>query len=420
MKDEEKTKEQIITELVALRQRLAELELLTSHKQQTREPQDTLKSHSLEAVFAQSEETFHCLVQHSSDIITVLGATGIALYESPSIKTILGYEVEELLGKSVFEYVHPEDAPSVQATFRQVIEQPGVVSVEYRFRHAQGYWIHIESCGNNLLEHPKIKGVVINSRDISERRLAEQHRLAAARTQQLEVQMAELRKLDQLKDDFLSTVSHELRSPMANIKMAIQMLKIAPTAEKRESYLRILENECCREAELINNLLDLQQLQVEDSSSLTETIALQNWVPRVLEAFYLRAEQRQQRFTLDLSPSVPSVTLHPSSLERILVELVNNACKYTPAGGEIVVKVRPGSSTSVKLSVTNWGAEIPPDQLTRIFDKFYRIPQSNPWQQNGTGLGLALVKKLVERLRGTINVQSQLGQTTFLVDLPQK
>nr|WP_277881871.1 MULTISPECIES: GAF domain-containing sensor histidine kinase [Cyanophyceae] len=239
--------------------------------------------------------------------------------------------------------------------------------------------------------------------------------------QAAQVQVENLEKLNQLKDDFLSTVSHELRAPMANIKMAIHMLKVPSTQEQRERYLKILETECKRETELINNLLDLQQLEADALPLSFETLHLQNWLPSVIEPFQVRASECQQSLIFNWSGNLPPLFSHPPSLERILVELLNNACKYTAAGGKIALNVihAPYSgdnlSNSLSAIVFTIGnqSEIPVAELPYIFDKFYRIPQADPWQQRGTGLGLALVQKLVERLAGSIEVTSNNEWTEF-------
>ncbi len=243
-------------------------------------------------------------------------------------------------------------------------------------------------------------------------------------------QVEELERLNALKDDFLSTVSHELRTPMANIKMATHMLKITlnSTDERAGRYLEILQTECVRETELINDLLDLQQME---SSSLPllldETIYLQELLPSIAAPFHLRTKQRQQVLRLNLATDLPALVTNRPSLERVFIELLNNACKYTPAGGEIVLSGRKFSSaltsadtTPVSIFTVSNCVEIPATELGRIFDKFYRVPQADRWQQGGTGLGLALVKKLVEQLHGTICVDSFNGWTTFTVSLPHQ
>ncbi len=250
---------------------------------------------------------------------------------------------------------------------------------------------------------------------------AQLERQVQERTAQLQQKMQELERANLLKDDFLSTVSHELRTPMSNIKMAIHMLKQFPAEVRQERYLKILENECARETELINDLLDLQRLEAAAEPAGLEVLHLNVWLPSVVEPFQSRTQQRQQTLRVEYPPDLPSLSSDRAWLERILVELLNNACKYTPTGGEIVLGVGQTSNPepTVRFTVTN-AARIPAAELPRLFDKFYRISNSDPWKQGGTGLGLALVKKLVERLQGHILVESQNGLTTFTVELPQR
>lgn len=234
-------------------------------------------------------------------------------------------------------------------------------------------------------------------------------------------QVKELEKLNALKDDFLSTVSHELRTPIANMKMAIQMLRISGgSQERRERYLDILQTECNRESELINDLLDLQRLEAGSYPSLLmEAINLQDWLPSIIEPFRVRTRQRQQTLSLSLPSHIPVLISYRASLERVLVELLNNACKYTPSGSDIIFRVCYKSTEAVTFTISN-PLEIPAAELPRIFDKFYRVPNNDPWKQGGTGLGLALVQKLIEQLQGSIEVESAQGWTTFTVQLPNQ
>jgi signal transduction histidine kinase len=245
------------------------------------------------------------------------------------------------------------------------------------------------------------------------------------RTAQLQEQMQQLQQLNQLKDDFLSTVSHELRTPITNMKMAIRMLQIATNSERRDRYLQILQHECDREATLINDLLDLQRLEAGADPIAVETIQLQEWLPPIVAAFHERAIARQQTLKLDIAPDLNSLTSEPTKLKRIVTELLNNACKYTPPAGTITVKVRaltslaePNAFNRLELVVSNSGSEIPATELTRIFEKFYRLPSSDRTGQGGTGLGLAIVQKLVEQLGGQISASSQAEQITFTVEFP--
>lgn len=260
--------------------------------------------------------------------------------------------------------------------------------------------------------------------------------------QSSQAQVKELEKLNNLKDDFLSTVSHELRTPVSNMKMAIRMLNISldrymtseinppPEAphpqregleKKLSHYLTILGSECEREINLINDLLDLQRLENQEPPSELDRINLADFMEKVLPSFRDRAQHRQQHLLIEIADDIPDFLSETFSLERVIAELLNNACKYTPpeesiqfkawleeppeflpANHDGTIMARP----KLWIEVKNTGVEISESELDRIFDKFYRIPSADPWKQGGTGLGLALVKKLTERLGGKIQVNS--------------
>ncbi len=243
--------------------------------------------------------------------------------------------------------------------------------------------------------------------------------------QAAQAQVEELEKLNHLKDDFLSTVSHELRTPVCNIKMAAQMLEIVLTQigvfdahpNTAARYFQILQDECQREISLINNLLDLSRLEAGTEPLMLTTIDPRIWILSIAEPFAQRTELQQQKLQLNIPAKLPALTTDLSDLERILTEVLNNACKYTPPEGTITLSAQ-ATADSLQVSVSNTGIEIPHSELTRIFDKFYRIPNNDPWKHGGIGLGLALVKKLVEHLKGTIQAKSDRTQTTFTLEFP--
>ncbi|MBW4489331.1 MAG: GAF domain-containing protein [Trichocoleus desertorum ATA4-8-CV12] len=247
--------------------------------------------------------------------------------------------------------------------------------------------------------------------------------------QEAQAQVEALEKLNRLKDEFLSTVSHELRTPMASMKMATHMLELSlekertkhvcetqPETSKTTRYLKILKDECEREISLIDDLLDLQRLDAGNQSLELGVINLRHWLPVIIEPFKEQAHNLQQTLQLQLPDELPFLISDASHLERVLAELLSNACKYTPAHESITVTANAKSEV-LQLSVTNSGVEISPNEQTRIFEKFYRIPSSDPWKQPGTGLGLALVRKLVTYLGGSIHVQSAKNLTSFIIEL---
>jgi signal transduction histidine kinase len=185
-----------------------------------------------------------------------------------------------------------------------------------------------------------------------------------------------------------------------------------------------LRDECQRETMLIDDLLDLSRLEHQTEPLNRSTLNLQVWLTSFLVSFAERLRSQQQRLETRVAESLPALTTDYSYLERILNELLQNACKYTPADETIVVSVQLVERAStlarshIQISVSNSGVEIAADELKRVFDKFYRIPSHNPWQHGGTGLGLALVKRLIEPLQGVIEASSAAGWTTFTVRIP--
>lgn len=248
--------------------------------------------------------------------------------------------------------------------------------------------------------------------------------------QSAQAQIRELEKLNRLKDDFLSTTSHELRTPLSSIKMSAQLMDVLlrqngePIPPKIERCLSILRDECDREINLINDLLLLQQINAETQPFIPSTFHLQDWLPQIIETFEERFKEHQQVCQVELPPDLPVIITDLFTFNRIFGELLTNAYKFTPAGEHITVKAeliedsQNPEQNHIRFHIINTGTEIPPHELPHIFEQFYRIPSHDPWKYSGTGLGLALVKRLVQYLGGSIHVTSHAKQTCFTVDLP--
>lgn len=312
-------------------------------------------------------------------------------------------------------------------------------------------------------QNGKITGAVMVFRDDTQRRLTQERNLAAERSRQLEIQMAELQRLNQLKEDFLAATSHEMRTPLSNIKMAISMLETLldrrrmiktgkpPEIQSVAHYINILRYECERELNLVDDLLNMRFVDADIYPLELTSIRLQDWLLHITESFQTTVQTQRQILTVEVAPDLPDLVTDLAILTRVISELLNNACKYTPSGEQITINVELTSLLNVattehespepeifyiQIIVKNSGVEIPTKEYQRIFDPFYRIPQGENQdkssifdadqkipqhesvQDSGSGLGLALVKKLVEYLRGTIAVSSSQGWTSFTVKLP--
>ncbi len=249
-------------------------------------------------------------------------------------------------------------------------------------------------------------------------------------SEKMRQQIEQLQKLNELKDDFLSSMSHELKTPLTSMKMAIKMLRQAqiPPA-MREKYLNILEQEWNREYNLIKDLLTLQQVESGEFAISPKELNLDRIVNELAVSF-TEKWQLNKGLTLKtaLSDSALNLYTDSESLEHILSELLLNAGKYSDVDTTIELSANSKKTfkhKEIAISISNYGAGISPEELPHIFDKFRRGKGVTDRAVPGTGLGLALVKYLVDHLNGTIDVtsepvdDSEVFKTTFTVKLPQ-
>ena len=242
-------------------------------------------------------------------------------------------------------------------------------------------------------------------------------------------QIQQLRQLNELKDDFLNSMSHELKTPLTSMKMAIQMLRQPIPDAMREKYLNILEQEWNREYNLIKDLLTLQQVESGELSFTPQELNL-NQIIQELEVAFTEKWHSSKGLHLHTELSDPDLTLYSDSdsLNHVLNELLVNAGKYSDP--DTTVKITATNHITfqgkeIEISLTNYGAGITQEELPYIFDKFRRGKGVTDRAVPGTGLGLSLVKHLVEHLNGEISVtsepieeDSEVFQTAFTLKLP--
>jgi len=232
--------------------------------------------------------------------------------------------------------------------------------------------------------------------------------------------LTEERALDALKTEFVSTVSHELRTPLAAIYGAAMTLRrddVVLDAEQSETLLGVITNEADRLARTVNAILWASRL---DTAALVTTI--EHCDPRVLADEVVAAQRvhlpAHVSIDLEAPPGLPDVAADPDKVRQVLVNLVDNAVKYSPDGGTVRVQVTPGGHR-VRFSVTDEGLGIPYAEQRRIFDKFYRLDPQMTRGIGGTGLGLYICRELVRRMEGEIWVISEPGRgSTFTFELP--
>ncbi|MBK8255168.1 MAG: HAMP domain-containing histidine kinase [Polyangiaceae bacterium] len=215
------------------------------------------------------------------------------------------------------------------------------------------------------------------------------------------------RRLAQLKSDFVANVSHELKTPLALIRMFGEMLLLekAPTPEKRRQYLQIIMSESERLTALIENVLDFAKVERGKSAYSFEPGDVGEAVARAVEIFAHRAERESMNVSLSISPHLPSAMIDARALELATINLIDNAFKYAKDGGKVEVEV-VGKSSQVLIRVRDFGPGIDPDDRERIFERFVRGKNAGEKQVRGSGIGLALVKHIAESHGGEISVHT--------------
>lgn len=372
--------------------------------------------HSISVVERRSGDHFRALVQNSSDAITVISPDATIEYQTPSIENLLGYLPAEVVGAKFTTFVHPDDVADLIAFLGQAVDHAGATALleECRLRHKRGDWVHCEISISNLLEHPTVSGFVLNARDVTERRWA-QDALEKALSQEKDLSQ-KLRSVDEMKNTFLAAVSHELRTPLTSIlggSVTIErMLERGIPAD--DETVKDLVSRVARQARkletLLSDLLDLNRL-VRDAFELNvEDVAVDELVAKVVSEVSLATE-------VEVSVEPFCARLDRVKIERILENLIRNAGKYTPEGSKVWVTAKLVEGFLVFI-VEDEGDGIPDDMKGAIFEPFHRGEQVST-HSPGTGIGLSLVKRFAELHGGRAWVQDREGGgASFRVMLP--
>ena len=235
--------------------------------------------------------------------------------------------------------------------------------------------------------------------------------------------ISHLKELDKMKSEFIAMVTHELRAPIAAVEQQLTVIlnKMAgEVTQKQEQLLSRAKQRTKGLLDLIKDLLDLSKIEAGKMVQYKEPLYLQEVIQRVVEL--MRAQAENKKIDLRFSPPSQLSMIHAdrNSMEGIFSNLISNAIKYTPEGGSVFVEVGEEGGF-VKASVSDTGIGIKREDLSRIFDKFYRVKSSETRQIVGTGLGLSIVKSIVDAHLGSISVESEEGGgTTFIVFLPKE
>ncbi len=231
--------------------------------------------------------------------------------------------------------------------------------------------------------------------------------------------VTQLKEIDTLKSDFVSTVSHDLRSPLTLMRGYATMLEMAGELnEQQKSYTKMIVQGVDNMAKLVNNLLDLGRIDFGVGLQV-ENIPVLDILERVTSSLQLQAKQKQISLGVEIPKDLPNVIeADQALLQQAVYNLVENALKYTPQGGEVTIHLQTDPSALI-FAVQDSGIGIPKTDLPRLFEKFYRGTNREALVQRGTGLGLAIVRSIAERHGGKVWVESELGEgSVFYLKIP--
>lgn len=232
--------------------------------------------------------------------------------------------------------------------------------------------------------------------------------------------VTELAELDRLKSEFVNTVSHELRTPLTSIMGYLSLVlaeAAGPLQEQQREFLNVVARNTNRLANLINDLLDIQRIESGRMPIHLSPTSLAPVVRQVAETFRVQAEQKGLSFTVNVPEDLPLINADPDRLTQVVANLVSNAVKYTKEGSVTISVSSTGER--VELEVADTGIGISPADQKRIFEKFYRAEHPYAREVGGTGLGLPIVKTIVEEHGADLRVESQVGRgSRFIVSFP--
>jgi two-component system phosphate regulon sensor histidine kinase PhoR len=237
--------------------------------------------------------------------------------------------------------------------------------------------------------------------------------------------ITEIKRLESVRSDFVANVSHELRTPLTAIRGYVETLLRTPPADPADmqNFLGIIERHSERLSRLTEDLLLLSDLESGKAQLTRQSLEVGYLIQRVLEVFYDRAAKKNIKLNLNLEPGLPPLLGDPDQLQQLFINLVDNAVKYTPAGGRVTVSAQAGggkdSDSRIEIAVADNGPGIPERDLPRITERFYRVDKARSRDLGGTGLGLAIVKHIIQAHKGEVKIDSTLQRgTTVRVFLP--
>jgi len=362
---------------------------------------------------------YEIIVRSSPLGVGVLTITGNLRVCNPALDELLSRSNRSLVGRNLTEFLVPSDGRRLIHALEEVAITGQDRQVDARIQTLQGDPRHVrillslahlsEDAGGNLIAMME---------DVTPLKILEKERVEHLR--ELRDKHNQLRELDQMKSRFVSNVSHELRTPLAVIKLYATLARKG-RPEKQLHYLQTIEQETQRLETMVENILDLSRMDRHTLRISPEWLAAEEIIGQVIQVYEETAHKRGIELRNHVQGKLPTLWADKNHLIQMLTNLIDNAIKYTPRGGEIWVAAREIGSDSrrmLEIAIGDTGAGIPEDEQEKVFERFYRGSNNTPGS-TGTGLGLAIVQELMVQHRGQVTLQSRVGEgSVFALQFP--
>lgn len=328
------------------------------------------------------------------DMITTHKPDGTYTYVSPACKALLGRDPEEMIGKTGYGILHPDDEEASLKGHEQLMHGPSSCIVQFRLLHKDGHYVWLEtSCKSIADEQGQVTEIIGVTRDISERKKSE----------------AILRQSDKLSivGQLAASVAHEIRNPLTSLKGFIQFIQENEELDASH-YYKIMDKELSRIDQIMSQLLLLAKPQAKlfKETSINELLL---FVEALLKP---EAVVQDIKFEIDLSEELPFIKAEENELKQVLINLVKNAMDAMEDGGTIHIKAEVFVN-KIELTIKDEGCGIPPECLEKIGEPFYTT------KEKGTGLGLMVSSKIMKEHKGNLEFSSEVGEgTTVKMILP--
>lgn len=365
---------------------------------------------------SKSEERFRTLCACSPLGIYLADVEGRCTYMNPRCEAISGLVLDKSLAEVWQRSAHPEDRDRVVAHLSAWIKESQEYSSEFRLAVSETVrWVHVQS-SPMFSDLGKLIGHVGTVRDITDRKQAEEERGRLIREQ---VARQEAERANQMKDEFLAILSHELRTPLNAILGWSRLLRVKKFDEETiDKALETIERNAKSQAQLIEDILDVSRILRGKLNLNKHPIRLESVIELAIDSLQPLAEEKSIVLELTCSPNVGQVIGDSDRLQQIVWNLLSNAIKFTPEEGKVEVRLE-SVGDEAQIQIIDSGIGIAPDFLPYVFDRFRQADSSTTRSYGGLGLGLAIVRHLVEQHGGKVYAENNPGEgAKFTVTLP--